>query len=56
MTRNRVKRWLREGIRRSQHDLSSADVVFIAKPKAALRTQQLVASEVLDAISRIERG
>lgn len=33
--RNRVKRWLREAIRRQHHGLSGVDVVFIARSHAA---------------------
>lgn len=35
VVRNRVKRWLRESIRRQHHGLSGVDVVFIARRDAA---------------------
>lgn len=34
VTRNRVKRWLRESIRRQRHGLTNADVVLIARSGA----------------------
>jgi len=34
VTRNRVKRWLRESIRRQRHGLTHTDVVFIARSGA----------------------
>src|SRR5690606_645094 len=35
VARNRVKRWLRESIRRQAHGLTGVDVVFIARHGAA---------------------
>ena len=47
VTRNRVKRWLRESIRKNRHDVSSLDVVFIARPAAARAGQARIESDVL---------
>ena len=52
--RNRVKRWLREAIRR-QHAgrLTGIDVVFIARPAAATAGHAALASEVEQVFARL---
>ena len=56
VVRNRVKRLLRESIRRSRAGWSGGDVVFIAKTTSASATQSEVLQQVQDAFARIQRG
>ena len=47
VTRNRVKRWLREAIRTTESTIQGAwDVVIIAHPRAALAGQAILQQEV----------
>ena len=54
VTRNRVKRWLREAIRFTRGGLTGFDVVFIARPSAATAGASLLRDEVADALRRLE--
>jgi ribonuclease P protein component len=54
VTRNRVKRWLRESIRKSSHQFDGLDVVFIAKPLSANAGQDWVSQEVRRSLQRIQ--
>ena len=56
VVRNRVKRLLRESIRKSRSGWNGGDVVFIAKPSSATATQSQVFQQVQDALVRVERG
>lgn len=56
VVRNRVKRWLRESIRRQRGGLDSVDVVFIARPTAASAGYGAVFAQVGDAFDRIRSG
>ena len=53
VTRNRVKRWLREAIRHERDGLDGGDVVFIAHPQAATAGEQ-DQSDVRTALARIQ--
>lgn len=54
VTRNRVKRWLREAIRHERDGLDGVwDVVFIAHPQAASASAESVRSDVRAALGRI---
>ena len=56
VVRNRVKRWLREGIRKSRQGFTGSDVVFIAKPASSDAGQSTVSQEVRQALHRIQRS
>ena len=61
MTRNRVKRWLRESLRHERGVLDGRwDVVFIAHPSAATAGYATLRAEVRGALEQIgssdERG
>lgn len=54
VVRNRVKRWLREAIRREGPALGGRwDVVFIAHPSSATSGAEVLRSQVKSALSRI---
>ena len=53
VNRNRVKRWLREAVRRSPRPTAAVDVVFIAKPGAADAGYAVLSSEVRAALARV---
>jgi ribonuclease P protein component len=55
VTRNRVKRWLREAIRRNRDQVQGQDVVLIALPSASRAGAQVLAEEVVLAMARIGR-
>jgi len=55
VTRNRVKRWLRESIRRQRHGLTGVDVVLIARKGSAAAGYSALHAEVgalFDALRR----
>lgn len=56
VTRNRVKRWLREAARHEREDLEGFDIVFIARPSAAGAGHAGIRSAVASALSRIRAG
>ena len=57
VTRNRVKRWLREGIRHHRTELRGClDVVFIANPRAATASQEVIRDEVCSVMQRLGEG
>lgn len=51
--RNRVKRYLREGLRRLRGLAPSADLVVVARPGAAAVTQAQVAEEIRQLFGRL---
>ena len=52
--RNRVKRWLREAIRKNHHEVEGpVDVVFIARREAADAGLAVLSKEVTDVFGRI---
>ncbi len=54
VTRNRVKRWLREAIRKNHHRVEGCvDVVFIARREAADAGLSVLSEEVIDVFGRI---
>ncbi len=54
VTRNRVKRWLREALRHHKAELHGAwDVVFIPNPKAPFVGFEVIEAEVTEALRRI---
>lgn len=55
VTRNRVKRWLREAIRRNRGHVEGLDVVFIARGSAADADFESVEEQVALAFRRIAR-
>lgn len=55
VTRNRVKRWLREAIRRNRGTVSGVDIVFIALGSAARAGAPSLDREVALAFDRIGR-
>jgi len=46
VVRNRVKRWLREAIRRQRAGVMAVDVVFVARPSAAAAGYDALYNEV----------
>ncbi len=57
VTRNRVKRWLRESIRQHRSELRGTwDVVFIANPRASSAGQEAITSEVCFVFHRLGEG
>lgn len=56
VARNRVKRWLRESIRRSRLEGLRADVVFIANPQAANAGFAALQGEVANLLHRVQRS
>jgi len=54
--RNRVKRWLREAIRRQHHGLSGVDVVFIARSHAAEAGYATLYDEVGSHLEALREG
>jgi len=54
VTRNRVKRWIREAVRHHHHCVeSTVDVVFIASPRTARSSYQRIEREVSTALETI---
>lgn len=53
VTRNRVKRWIREAIRRNRHGLTGLDAVLIARPGAGASTFPVVQAEVVELFDAI---
>ncbi len=56
VTRNRVKRWLREAIRRSEARVEGLDVVFIARPSAAHAGAASLERQVARAFGQLRRA
>lgn len=56
VVRNRVKRWLREAIRRQRHGLSGVDVVFIARSHAAEAGYATLYDEVGSHLEALREG
>jgi ribonuclease P protein component len=56
VVRNRVKRWLRESVRRQRSIVGAVDVVLIARPSAATAGYGTLSAEVGDAFARWCRG
>ncbi len=57
VTRNRVKRWLRESVRRRRAGFKEVvDIVFIAHPKAARAGFHVLDREVAEVLDRIARS
>lgn len=57
VTRNRVKRWLREAVRHERHGLVGVwDVVLIAHPNAATAGLEALQADVSTAFGRISSG
>lgn len=56
VVRNRVKRWLREAMRRHRRELAGCwDLVFIARPSAARADARSLEEQVEKALQRIGR-
>ena len=55
VVRNRVKRWLREAIRRQSSGVVGYDVVFIARPIAPAAGYHVLYAEVGDALERLRQ-
>jgi len=54
VTRNRVKRWIREAVRHHHHCVESlVDVVFIASPRAARSSYSRIEREISTALETI---
>ena len=54
VTRNRVKRWIREAVRHHHHCVDSqVDVVFIASPRTARSNYQRIEREIATALETI---
>jgi len=57
VTRNRVKRWLREAVRHERHRLERpVDLVIIAHPKAAEAGADLLRRQVARGFDRVQSG
>ena len=55
VTRNRVKRWLREALRALTLPSLSVDVVVVARPQAATAGLSALAAELDQLLSRVRR-
>lgn len=55
VVRNRVKRWLRESIRRQRAGVENVDVVFIARPSAPGAGYSVLYAEVGEALARVAK-
>lgn len=53
VVRNRVKRWLRESIRRQRHGLTGVDVVLIARRSAAAAGYASLSEQVGRVLTRV---
>ena len=53
VVRNRVKRWLRESLRRQRAGVGGFDVVVIARPSAAAAGYHVLYAEVGAALDRL---
>ncbi len=54
MIRNRVKRWLREGIRLHRAEVAGCwDVVFIANPRAQGAGQEAITAQVCSVFAQL---
>lgn len=56
VVRNRVKRWLREAVRRQRAGVSAVDVVLIARPSAAGAGYHALYDEVGRALGPLRGG
>lgn len=56
VTRNRVKRWLREAIRKNRGDLTYIDAVLIARPGAGDAGYAAIESEVRSLLDGMRTG
>ena len=54
VARNRVKRHLREAIRAGRGALTGVDVVFIARPSAALASGEVLGQQVCQVLTRLQ--
>jgi ribonuclease P protein component len=54
--RNRVKRWLRESIRRERSGLPDVDVVIVARASAAEAGYEALLVQIRTAFGRIARA
>lgn len=55
VVRNRVKRWLREAVRRQRSGVGAVDVVLIARPSAATAGYQALFAEVGAALATVRK-
>ncbi len=55
VTRNRVKRWLREALRALTLPSFPVDVVVVARPQAASAGLRVLAAELDQLLSRVRR-
>jgi len=55
VTRNRVKRRLREILRRHKESLARIDAVWIARPQAACASWQALLADAETILARVER-
>lgn len=56
VVRNRVKRRLRDVVRRRRSSLGGVDMVVIARPSAAAVGYDVLAAEIDAAVARIRKG
>ena len=56
VVRNRVKRWLREGLRRHQTLVGGVDVVVIARPSAATAGLVVLSDEIENAFGSYDES
>ncbi len=56
VVRNRVKRWLREAVRRQRHGLSGVDVVLIARRGAGSAGYEALFDEVGELLGALRRA
>ncbi len=54
--RNRLKRWIREFVRRHRGDLPAGDCVIVAKTSAAAATHEAVDHDLARLVTRSRRG
>lgn len=55
VVRNRVKRWLREAVRRQRAGVPPVDVVLIARPSSADAGLDALAAELASAFARVRK-
>lgn len=56
VVRNRVKRWLREALRRQRAGVGGVDVVVVARPSAATAGYPALYEEIGGALERVRSG
>lgn len=56
VTRNAIKRVIRESFRQHASELPALDIVFNARPAAAKKNTTMLAAEITEALQKIKRN